>query len=68
VRRFDLLLRAERAGRWIPSGWTTSASEPDAPPLKPLKKAGVDIIKSLKLSPADKAKLSSQNASRLLKI
>jgi predicted TIM-barrel fold metal-dependent hydrolase len=40
----------------------------DAPPLKPLKKAGVDIIKSLKLSPADEAKVFSENARRLLKI
>jgi hypothetical protein len=32
-----------------------------APPLKSLKKAGVDIIKSLKLSPADEAKVFSQN-------
>jgi predicted TIM-barrel fold metal-dependent hydrolase len=37
----------------------------DAPPLK---KAGVDIIKSLKLHPADEAKVFSQNARRLLKI
>ena len=40
----------------------------DAPPLKPLKKAGVDIIKSLNLSPADEAKVFSENARRLLKI
>jgi predicted TIM-barrel fold metal-dependent hydrolase len=40
----------------------------DAPPLKPLKKAGVDIIKSLNLNPADEAKVFSQNARRLLKI
>ena len=40
----------------------------DAPPLKPLKKAGVEIIKSLKLAPADEAKVFSENARRLLKI
>jgi predicted TIM-barrel fold metal-dependent hydrolase len=40
----------------------------DARPLKPLKKAGVDIIKSLKLCPADEAKVFSQNAGRLLNI
>jgi aminocarboxymuconate-semialdehyde decarboxylase len=40
----------------------------DAPPLKPLKKAGVEIIKSPNLSPADEAKVFSQNARRLLKI
>ena len=40
----------------------------DAPPLKPLKKAGVAIIRSLKLSPADEAKVFSGNARKLLKI
>src|SRR5882724_13147942 len=40
----------------------------DAPPLKPLKKAGVEIIKSLKLAPQDEAKVFSENAKRLLKI
>src|SRR5215469_2267137 len=40
----------------------------DAPPLKPLKKAGVEIIKSLKLGPADEAKVFSGNARKLLKI
>ena len=40
----------------------------DAPPLKPLKKAGVEMIKSLKLSPQDEAKVFSENAKRLLKI
>ena len=38
----------------------------DAPPLKPLKKAGVAIIKSLKLSPQDEAKVFAENAKRLL--
>src|SRR5262249_9715944 len=40
----------------------------DAPPLKPLKKAGVEIIKSLKLAPEDEAKVFADNAKRLLKI
>jgi aminocarboxymuconate-semialdehyde decarboxylase len=40
----------------------------DAPPLKPLKKAGVEIIRSLKLAPADEAKVFSGNARKLLKI
>jgi len=40
----------------------------DAPPLKPLKKAGVAIIRSLKLAPADEAKVFSGNARKLLKI
>jgi aminocarboxymuconate-semialdehyde decarboxylase len=40
----------------------------DAPPLKPLKKAGVEIIRSLKLTPADEAKVFSGNARKLLKI
>ena len=40
----------------------------DAPPLKPLKKAGVDMIRSLKLAPADEAKVFCDNARRLLKI
>ena len=40
----------------------------DAPPLKPLKKAGVAIIRSLKLASADEAKVFSGNARKLLKI
>jgi predicted TIM-barrel fold metal-dependent hydrolase len=40
----------------------------DAPPLKPLKKAGVEIIRSLKLTPANEAKVFSGNARKLLKI
>ena len=40
----------------------------DAPPLKPLKKAGVDMIRSLKISPADEAKVFCENARKLLKI
>ena len=40
----------------------------DAPPLKPLKKQGVDLIKELKLSPADEQKVYCDNAKRLLKI
>jgi aminocarboxymuconate-semialdehyde decarboxylase len=40
----------------------------DAPPLKPLKKAGVEMIRSLKLAPADEAKVFCDNARRLLKI
>ena len=40
----------------------------DAPPLKPLKKAGVDMIRSLKLAPADEAKVFCENARKLLKI
>jgi aminocarboxymuconate-semialdehyde decarboxylase len=40
----------------------------DAPPLKVLKKQGVDVIKKIGLSPADEAKVYSGNAKRLLKI
>jgi aminocarboxymuconate-semialdehyde decarboxylase len=40
----------------------------DAPPLKPLKKAGVEIIRLLKLAPTDEAKVFSGNARKLLKI
>ena len=40
----------------------------DAPPLKPLKKAGVEMIRSLKLAPADEAKVFCENARKLLKI
>jgi aminocarboxymuconate-semialdehyde decarboxylase len=40
----------------------------DAPPLKPLKKAGVEMIRSLKLAPADEAKVFGDNARKLLKI
>jgi len=40
----------------------------DAPPLKPLKKAGVEVIRSLKLAPADEQKVFSGNARKLLKI
>jgi hypothetical protein len=49
-------------------GWTTSSFRTDAPPLKPLRKAGIDIIKSLKLCPPTKPRHSRQNARRLLKI
>ena len=40
----------------------------DAPPLKPLKKAGVEMIRSLKLAPADETKVFCDNARKLLKI
>jgi len=40
----------------------------DAPPLKPLKKAGVEMIRSLKLAPADEAKVFCDNARKLLKV
>jgi len=40
----------------------------DAPPLKVLKKQGVEMIKSLKLAPEDEAKVFAGNAKRLLKI
>jgi predicted TIM-barrel fold metal-dependent hydrolase len=40
----------------------------DAPPLKPLKKAGVEVIRSLKLPAADEEKVFSGNAKKLLKI
>ena len=40
----------------------------DAPPLKSLKRSGVEIIKSLKLTPQDEAKVFAENAKRLLKI
>src|SRR5215203_7200711 len=40
----------------------------DAPPLKSLKKDGVAIIKSLKLSPQQREKVMGGNAARLLKL
>jgi aminocarboxymuconate-semialdehyde decarboxylase len=40
----------------------------DAPPLWPLKKRGMDMIDGLGLSAADKAKVMSGNAKRLLKL
>jgi aminocarboxymuconate-semialdehyde decarboxylase len=40
----------------------------DAPPLTPLKKEGVDLIKQLGLSPADEAKIYGGNTKALLKI
>jgi aminocarboxymuconate-semialdehyde decarboxylase len=40
----------------------------DAPPLWPLKREGVDLIKNLKLSPSDEHKVYYENAKRLLKI
>src|ERR1700681_4372756 len=40
----------------------------DAPPLKVLKKQGVEIIKTIGLSPADENKVYCENAKRLLKI
>jgi predicted TIM-barrel fold metal-dependent hydrolase len=67
VYRVDLLLGAGSAMR---AGVGRGGGDhfifgTDAPPLK---KAAVDIIKSLKLHPADEAKVFSQNARRLLKI
>jgi aminocarboxymuconate-semialdehyde decarboxylase len=40
----------------------------DAPPLKVLKKQGVEVIKKIGLSPADQNKVYYENAKRLLKI
>ena len=40
----------------------------DAPPLKVLKKQGVEVIKKIGLSPTDEQKVYSGNAKRLLKI
>ena len=40
----------------------------DAPPLKVLKRAGVAVIRDLKLPPADEQKVFSGNAARLLKV
>jgi len=40
----------------------------DAPPLKSLKQAGVNVIKALNLSPADEQKVFAGNARKLLKI
>jgi aminocarboxymuconate-semialdehyde decarboxylase len=40
----------------------------DAPPLKSLKQAGVDVIKALKLSADDEQKVFAGNAKKLLKI
>ena len=40
----------------------------DAPPLKVLKRAGVAIIRDLKLPPQDEQKVFSGNAARLLKV
>jgi predicted TIM-barrel fold metal-dependent hydrolase len=40
----------------------------DAPPLKSLKRQGVQVIKDIGLSPTDEAKVYSGNARKLLKI
>jgi aminocarboxymuconate-semialdehyde decarboxylase len=40
----------------------------DAPPLKSLKRQGVQLIKELHLAPADEQKVYCDNAKRLLKI
>jgi aminocarboxymuconate-semialdehyde decarboxylase len=40
----------------------------DAPPLKVLKKQGVEVIKKIGLSAADEAKVYSANAKRLLNL
>jgi predicted TIM-barrel fold metal-dependent hydrolase len=40
----------------------------DAPPLKVLKRAGLAVIRELKLPPADEQKVFSGNAARLLKV
>ena len=40
----------------------------DAPPLKSLKREGVQLIRDLKLSAADERKVYYENAKKLLKI
>jgi predicted TIM-barrel fold metal-dependent hydrolase len=40
----------------------------DAPPLKSLKQAGVNVIKALNLSPADEQKVFAGNVKKLLKM
>ena len=40
----------------------------DAPPLTAIKGDGIQMIRDLKLSPADEAKIFSDNAKTLLKI
>ena len=40
----------------------------DAPPLKSLKRQGLDVIKKIGLAPADERKVLSENAKRLLKL
>jgi aminocarboxymuconate-semialdehyde decarboxylase len=40
----------------------------DAPPLTPLKQRGLDLVRSLPLSPSDMEKVLSGNAKRLLKL
>jgi aminocarboxymuconate-semialdehyde decarboxylase len=40
----------------------------DAPPLWPLKQRGIDLIDELGLSAADKEKVLSGNAKKLLKL
>ncbi len=40
----------------------------DAPPLKSLKRQGVEVIKQIGLPPADERKVFAENARRLLKI
>ena len=40
----------------------------DAPPLTPIKGDGIQMIRDLKLAPADEAKVFSGNAKKLLKI
>jgi predicted TIM-barrel fold metal-dependent hydrolase len=40
----------------------------DSPPLKPLKKEGVALVKKLGLSREDERKVYGENAKRLLKI
>lgn len=40
----------------------------DAPPLTPLKQRGLDLVRSLEMSPSDMNKVLSGNAKRLLKL
>ena len=40
----------------------------DAPPLYPLKERGLDVIRNMDLDPADKEKIFSGNAKKLLKL
>jgi predicted TIM-barrel fold metal-dependent hydrolase len=40
----------------------------DAPPLTPFNQRGLDLVRSLDLSPSDMEKVLARNAKRLLKL
>ena len=68
VPGINLLSRARRALRHGDGRVDHFIFGTDAPPLKSLKQAGINVIRSLNLAPADEEKVFAGNAKKLLKI